>query len=271
MKSPVYYERRAVDDFIGPICEHPYPAHVHDVVEILCMLEGTALELTIGGVQVKMSPGDIAVVFPSTPHSYDVVSEDMRGVAMIFSPETISVCTPAFRSLVPIAPLVKAEDKPPEMNSIIRTLDSLSAQPDKSPLLTGYLHLFLSYLFTCLPLQPAAQQIETSLACQVLRYIADHYTEPLSLESVSHALGISRIHLSHVCSQQLRINFRQHINALRITQACSMLMNPTLSVSQVAYACGYGNLRTFHRAFQAQCSMSPGEFRQERSSSPANP
>ena len=33
------------------------------------------------------------------------------------------------------------------------------------------------------------------------------------------------------------------------------------SISQVAWQCGYSNLRTFHRAFLAQMGMPPSQYR----------
>lgn len=101
------------------------------------------------------------------------------------------------------------------------------------------------------------------MSFQVLQCISEHFTEPLTLESTAHALGISRIHLSHIFSQQLRINFRQYINTLRIDRARTLLRNPTYSISQIAYQCGYGNQQTFHRAFLSQCGMTPNAFRTE--------
>ncbi|MBO5502063.1 MAG: AraC family transcriptional regulator, partial [Clostridia bacterium] len=32
-------------------------------------------------------------------------------------------------------------------------------------------------------------------------------------------------------------------------------------ISQIVYLCGYGNPRTFHRAFLAQCGMPPKQYR----------
>lgn len=126
----------------------------------------------------------------------------------------------------------------------------------------------------CLPLSPIEKQIQTSqgyrLSYQILHYISEHFTEPLTLESTAHALGISRIHLSHIFSQQLHVNFRQHISTLRIDRACKHLRDPSNTVSQVAYLCGYSNPRTFHRAFLSQCGMPPKQYR-ARLSLPIDP
>ncbi len=257
--SPVFYEQRPERQFAGRICETPFPSHVHDSVEIVCPITGK-LTLTIGGEQYPVHPGDIAVIFPSVPHSYDEVSEDLDGLTLIFLPDAISEYGHTFRTMLPVHPLLSRWDKAQELNVIIRNLIKLSHQPASS-LQSAYLHLFLAYLFTCLPLQPISRHSQDNLSYQVLHYISEHFTEPLSLESTAHALGISRIHLSHIFSQQLHINFRQYINTLRIDKATYLLRNPELSITQVSSLCGYNNPRTFHRAFQSQLHMPPNHYR----------
>ncbi len=257
--KPVFYEHRTESLFVGAICDHPFPAHVHDVVEILCLTHGR-VEMTIAGRRFSVTPGDIAIAFPAVPHAYEDVTPDASGLTLIFMPDQISEFSRAFRTMAPVTPLLTAKEKTPELSMIIRNLLRLSVTDD-SPLLLGYLHLFLSYLFTCITLRPMERQVQTGLSCQILQYISEHFTEPLTLESTAHALGISRIHLSHLFSQQLNINFRQYINTLRISHACSLLWNPEYTISQVAEMCGYGNPRTFHRAFLSQCHMAPNQYR----------
>lgn len=257
--DPVFYEKRTEDIFIGDICDNPFPSHVHDVAEIVCVTEGY-LYMTIAGKQITVSPGDIAIAFPATPHSYDYISKDVNGLALIFSPDTISEFNHKFRTMTVEHPLLPAGQKAEELDGIIEHLMNLSQQVD-SPLRLGYLHLFLSYLFTCIHLQPLEKHMQSGLSYQVLHYISEHFTEPLSLENTARALGISRIHLSHIFSQQLKINFRQYINTLRIDRACALLRDPNYTISQIVYLCGYGNPRTFHRAFLTQCGMPPKQYR----------
>lgn len=256
---PVFYEHRPESLFAGFICDHPFPAHVHDVTEIVCLLAGR-VDMTVDGKKIVLFPGDIAVVFPSVPHSYDFVSPDAGGLTLIFAPDTIAEFNRAFRTMTPVFPLLQAGERAPEMDPIIQKLVQISQQ-EESTLRLGYLHLLLSYLFACLPLQPMGKNVFSGMVSQVLHYVSEHFAEPLTLESTARALGISRIHLSHIFSQQLRINFRQYINILRIDRACTLLRDPQYSISQVADLCGYGNSRTFHRAFQAQRGMAPNQFR----------
>lgn len=264
--NTVFYELPTEDRslsvslFIGPVCDHPYPPHVHDVVEVVCLLAGS-MEMTIAGQTLRLAPGDIALAFPSTPHSYDAVSEDADGVAMVFSPGIIQEFTHSFRAMQPVHPYLAAADQPTELDFIIRKMQELSQQDGISPLRFGYLHLFLAYLFQVLPLQPLKRTMDSSIAAQALVYISEHFTEPVSLESTAHALGISSIHLSHVFSQQLHVRFRSYVNLLRSDHACMLLRDPALSIVEIAYMCGYGNIRTFNRAFKEHCHLTPCEFR----------
>jgi len=257
--KPVFYERREAPLYMGPIYAHPFPAHMHDVCEIVGLSEGQ-MEVTIANERYVLQAGDIAVVFPTVPHSYVSVSSGARGLTLIFNIETISEFTNRFRTMQPSCPLLSRDERHPEMDLLISRLLAFSDE-ENHPLRLGLLHLFLSYLFMALSLQPIGNTVRSELHYQILHYISDHFTEPLSLESTAHALNISAIHLSHIFSQQLRINFRQYINTLRIEHACTLLENPDYSISQIAYQCGYGNPRTFHRVFLAQRGMSPKQFR----------
>ena len=260
--ASVFYEQRSEGVFAGMICDHPFPAHVHDVVEIVCLRTGT-MRMTIAGKSLLLMPGDIAISFPSMPHSYDEVSEDASGLSLIFLPDTIMEFYHTFRTMQPVSPLLLGQDKAPELDAVIVGIQKVTEKNQATPLKLGYLHLFLSYLFSCLPLVSGSRNPHSTLTYQVMQYISEHFTEPLTLETTAHALGISRIHLSHIFSQQLHINFRQYINTLRIDRARTLLSNPSYSISQIAYLCGYGNQRTFHRAFLAQCGVPPSQFRAE--------
>ena len=259
MTNSVFFEQRRENIFMGPICDHPYPSHIHDVVEIICPATGT-LELTIAGQKFHIEAGDIAVVFPFIPHSYDEVV-DISGAALIFLPGTIEEFTRTFRTRVPANPIVPLAAQSQQLVFLSNALRHLIAEGDKPHLMLGYLHLFLSYLLPYLKLDLLEQSEHRSLSQQILHYIAEHYTEPLSLESTARTLGISRSHLSHIFSQQLKLNFRQYINMLRVNQAKILLRDSSYSISQVAYQCGYGNPRTFHRAFCALFGQSPSEYR----------
>lgn len=260
----VFYESRqdlqSEHFFAGNICDHAFPPHVHDAVEILLLTHGE-LKMIVSEKKYILRPGDTAVAFPSIPHSYEYVSKDAKGLALIFTPTTINEFTGVFRTMIPEYPFLPKGEAPGELEPLAEKLLALS--PREETLRRAMLHLFLAYLIPALRLKSVDRHVDFGLSYQVFHYISEHFTEPLTLESTSRALGISRIHLSHIFSQKLKINFRQYINTLRIDRACILLRDPAFSISQIVYLCGYGNPRTFHRAFMLQMNMTPNRFRKK--------
>ena len=260
--SGLFYEKRSENLFAGFICDHPFPTHVHDPVEMVYITHGT-VRMTVDGLSRTLGPGETAVIFPVIAHSYDEVSPDAQGLTLIFLPETISQFTRVFRTSFPACPFGRLDVNNKEL---MWTIGQLSQPREDEGLTTAYLHVFLAHVLPTLVLQNTAGHMESGLSYRVLHYISEHFTEDISLESTAQALGVSRIHLSHIFSQKLRINFRQYINTLRIDQACRLLAEPQYSVAQVAEECGYANPRTFHRAFLSQCGMPPNQFRAQLAS-----
>jgi YesN/AraC family two-component response regulator len=95
-----------------------------------------------------------------------------------------------------------------------------------------------------------------------VKYIQEHYSRPeLSLEMAARDLGYSRTHLSRVFSRQMHHSFNEYLNWVRIDNACLMLANRELSVTQVGQRVGYWDLHTFLRNFKKVIGMTPSHYR----------
>ena len=84
------------------------------------------------------------------------------------------------------------------------------------PLCIAYLHVLLACTLHHLTYHPIYNYSDRGLGYRIMQYISDHACEEITLESASHALGISASHLSHIFAEKMHVNFRQHINSLRI-------------------------------------------------------
>ena len=78
---------------------------------------------------------------------------------------------------------------------------------------------------------------------------------------VAGLLGISVRHL-HILFEASDSSFARTRTAERIAESRRLLMQPPeQTIAEIALACGFSNLATFYRAFQAAHGMSPGDFR----------
>ena len=102
---------------------------------------------------------------------------------------------------------------------------------------------------------------EFDLYRKALTYITDHFTENINLEVVSNFVGVSTSHLSRVLNNSCGSSFSDILNALRIHHAKILLNETDMSISDVAYASGYGSLRNFNRIFKKNYGVTPKEMR----------
>ena len=96
------------------------------------------------------------------------------------------------------------------------------------------------------------------------RYIKEHSTEELSLTKVAKAVNISANYLSEEFKQVTGINFVQYVARTRFGNACDLLQNPKLRISEIAFATGFQSLSQFNRVFKTFSGKSPTEYRAKK-------
>lgn len=256
-----FYETRMEMLFAGSMTHYPFPLHVHEHVEIVVVHTGEC-RMLIDGKPWVLGPGDAAVAFPLVPHSYESLSPDIDGFVVIFPEDTIQEFSSVFHTMLPAEPFLRAARAESETCLAIDRLMQ-SADADRMPMRLAWLHVLLASLLQRMRLEPAGTNNERSLSYRVVKYVNDHAFERISLATAAHGLGISESHLSHLFSQQLQVNFRRFVNAIRIDRAKSLMMDPHMTLTGVCYNCGYENMRTFRRAFIHETGMLPTAFLQE--------
>lgn len=258
----VFYEARDEKLFIGEMTRYPYPLHVHEIVELACVVRGE-VTMQIDGREWALGPGDIAVVFPLIPHSFDRLSPDALGLAAFFLADTIPQFTPAFLNALPETPVLRGDAVNDEARLAVDRLMRIP-EGEASPSRLAYLHLLVANALSALRLRPIDAYSEQGLAYRTFKYIFDHACEPITLDNTARGLGISASHLSHLFSQRFHVNFRRFVNAIRIDRAKMLMRDPRMTLTSICYSCGYGNIRTFRRAFVRETGMLPSEYQQKQ-------
>lgn len=96
------------------------------------------------------------------------------------------------------------------------------------------------------------------LITRVLRYIADHYNEDLSLDRLAAEFYVSKYHLSHEFSKTVGTGVYRYITLKRLLIAKQMLSSG-VAPGTVYSHCGFGDYANFYRAFKAQYGISPSD------------
>jgi AraC-like DNA-binding protein len=87
------------------------------------------------------------------------------------------------------------------------------------------------------------------------------YAEPLDVEQLASAAGVSRAHFCRVFKEAYGETPYQYLMSRRIERAKAMLRARDLSVTEVCLAVGLTSLGSFSTQFRRIVGMSPSEYR----------
>jgi len=93
------------------------------------------------------------------------------------------------------------------------------------------------------------------------KYIEEHAGEDLSLTEVAKVVNMNANHLSENFKQVTGINFVEYVARTRFANACDLLRNTKLRISEIAFAAGFQSLSQFNRVFKRFSDKSPTQYR----------
>ena len=100
------------------------------------------------------------------------------------------------------------------------------------------------------PLARALKQLDSSLA-----------DPSLKTADLASAAGVSEVYLRRLFAANLDTTPMVFLRSRRIELATSLLRETALTVTDVAYECGYSSIYHFCRAFRAAVGATPSEYR----------
>lgn len=107
----------------------------------------------------------------------------------------------------------------------------------------------------------------TSTALTKAMEEAELYLNPtLKLDDVVKHLDIPQKVISAVLNQHLNKSFNEFVNGYRI-EACKLRLlsdNSNLTITGIAYECGFNSQATFQRAFKTATGLTPKEYKEEQ-------
>jgi len=59
------------------------------------------------------------------------------------------------------------------------------------------------------------------------------------------------------------VNFKTYVNTLRLASACSLLKESDLTITDIAYKCGFNGIRNFNALFKKHMEKTPSQYRND--------
>ena len=247
------------------------PLHLHKELEVILVLKGTGL-VTVQRNTFCVQKGDVLLFNSGEIHELHCAEDGMLLLVMQISR---SFCKRYF----------------PQLRNIrfsVTNIDSCFGQAGAESLRNRLIDAYKAYLirsmdaaFFCMAnvnwiLGMILSEVPHEILDQaqisnhakyekrirtMLAYLEEHFREPVRLQDLAKAAGITQCHLSHFFRDHLHITFQEYLCHLRIEAAMYLLKTTDLSVTTVAYECGFSDPKYLKQGFMRILHMTPQQWR----------
>lgn len=123
--------------------------------------------------------------------------------------------------------------------------------------------LFDLYCYRAAPANEAASgsQIENERVKQMLLYLQEHYSSPVTVGHLAAQMNISERECLRCFKKILHISPIQYLIRYRIARACGLLRQPSLSILEIGSQCGFESPSYFTKTFRQVVGCTPTEYR----------
>jgi len=104
---------------------------------------------------------------------------------------------------------------------------------------------------------------DTERMDKIFRFVGDHYKESISLAVISDLVSMTEPAFSRYFKKKTKKTFTQFVNEYRLVEACKLLAEQHLSVTDVCFESGFNNFSHFNKQFKSFTGKSPSQYRNE--------
>lgn len=248
---------------IWPTLHNVCNPHFHSSIELTYVLSGE-FKTIVNGRTYIVGP-DTLVIFSSYCTHANLRDKRAKTIVMTIPPELIGAASgrmsgKIFREVLVTDPAVCSEILAC-MKRLIRhkadgMLDTCIAK--------GYAYVIIGLLIDKVGLVDISANKTDFFFKDILAYIEENYTSPLSLAMLSSKFGYSKYSFSHLFNSYFSCTLTDYINALRARCAANMLLTEDLSMTEIAMQSGFESLRTFYRVFKSTYHCTPSVYKKKK-------
>ncbi|MEX2640072.1 MAG: AraC family transcriptional regulator [Balneolales bacterium] len=96
---------------------------------------------------------------------------------------------------------------------------------------------------------------------KVCKYVMDNFKSDICLEDAANIVGLTNAAFCRHFKKVTGKTFFSYIKEYRVGNACKLLMENNLNVSEISYECGFNTISNFNKQFREITGNSPSVYR----------
>ena len=250
-------------------------SHWHDDLEFILILEGQ-MSYDVNGQKFSLQAGEGIFVNSRCFHyGYSDTHAECLFICILLSPQLLSANTYFIENY--LNPLIQNIHFPYQQltpaiqwqNSILCDLALLGENNTDNiqpfMILEKTAHIFRLLSENMDSFSDYDKNTEDILALTaMIGYVQKNYSGKILLKDISTAGNCCKTKCSSLFQKYLNTSPMLYLNHYRLEKSISFLRNTALSVTEIAYACGFSNTSYFCELFHKYYNTTPGKYRSRK-------
>ena len=207
-------------------------------------------------------PHTVCLLFPGAEHGYGTLGPSWGLRWAHFSGTLPPLLENAFRAhrWIPPTPLQPDSKLPELLNLIMEEL--VEKRPYFDSVASSYLTAALFEFARCGPAAgPERMPKEMQILREVLAYLQENMMHSVKVEELASLVHVSSRHLGRIFESAVGQSPKDYILRIKLAEAKRLLMNPDLTLADIATRVGFADPDYFSRLFKRKVGCTPGAFR----------
>ncbi len=250
-----------------------YPSHWHTPIEIIVPIEN-GYEVSCKGTTHHLEVGDFFFINSGVLHT---LTAPPTGERLIFQADFTLLQNvseiEAVLSSIPSVLHITAENAPDIHKKLLENMGKIKEEYFSGNVLCGaVIYASLLEMLVLIGRKYTGEGIRSEIThtkqqeymtkfIYVCQYIQEHCTEDMTLDDAAALVGFSKFHFTRLFKDFTGCSFYKYLNRKRIEHAERLLIDPEISVTEVALQSGFSSLSSFIRMFKIIKDCTPTEFR----------
>lgn len=264
-------------DYVGVL-------HKHEFIEMVYILSGSAVH-QIGDQKSRVKRGDLFIINMDTVHAFFADSDTQEPFVaydLMFTPQFFDQSIIGNHALE-------------ALNSSFMFYSLFGGKQDFHPYFSvsgssytmfgelfnkiylehrgqekGYLEIIRAYLLqliiTIFRMEDSSSKHTGSSRNRqavdyILNYIQENYARPISIQELADRVYLSRDYLGRFFREVTGYTIGAMIQKVRIEHVCHLLSSTDRTISDIASACGFEDMKFFYTVFKKHMGILPGDYR----------
>ena len=255
-------------------------AHWHNSFELIEVVEGK-FYCNVDGSEFLINKGNICIINRGRLHhiyTEDYNASMCRKKTIIFNPDYFIKDQNIYKKY--ILPLLEKDAFAHiqfnikkgiglDINTLMKEIEALEDEKPIGYELEEYSLIYKVIRYLYLAYQSSKQCIHTTYDANVqiqrnmTSFIHEYFNSKIGLEDIAEAGQVSKstcIRLFHKYTGKSPIDF---LNSYRLQMSAEKLVATSEQITEIAYACGFGQPSYFNRLFLKEYNMTPNQYRKQ--------